>query len=263
VALAAGTRHALALKPDGTVVQWGNEDNRVLGVPEGVDRIVAIDAGSSVSACLRDDGVVIAWNTRQILAQRNNQRPAVAVTATYSYVLARHVDGSATYMGSTPTSTSSGYSPPPELTGLTQMCPAISSTFGLKTDGTVVGWGRPTQATSYNMAQNMPTGELVDGISLAALSDLGLLLKRDGTIIAWGQNVPAELASRPRFPGATRIIGAPPYTGLAIGFQPGIWKFLSLSDNRYPIDTTTAESRARGCTEIGIGQYYILGLRTL
>jgi serine/threonine protein kinase len=263
VALGVGQRHAIALKPDGTVVQWGTEDNRVLGVPEGVNRIVAVDASSFVSACLRDDGVVIAWNTRQILPQRNNPRPAVDVTATFSYALERHEDGSLTYLGSSATTNNSAYSPPPDLTGCVQVCAANSCAFALKKDGTVVGWGRSSQANAFNMTDTMPTKELVNGLSIASLSDQGFLLKRTGEIVAWGQNVPVEMSNKPRFPGATRILGGRPYTGLAIGFQPGVWKFLSFPDGRSPIDTETADRMARGCTEIGIGQYFILGLRPL
>jgi serine/threonine protein kinase/WD40 repeat protein len=266
VALAVGTRHALALKADGTVVQWGNEDPRILGVPEGVNHIVAIDAGSNCSACLRDDGVVIAWNNRQILTQ-NDHLPAVEVTATFSNVIARHEDGSLIYILSSSTSTTTNvrsiYTPPSDLTDCIQVCAATGCAFALKKDGTVVGWGRSTQPNAINLTDKMPQQDLVNGICIASLSDLGLMLKRTGEIIAWGQNVPAELTNRPRFPGATRILGGRPYTGLAIGFQPGIWKFLSLSDNRYPIDTETADRMARGCTDIGIGQYFILGLRPL
>jgi alpha-tubulin suppressor-like RCC1 family protein len=263
VAIAVGDRHALALKPDGTVVHGGDEDSRTLGVPAGVDRIVAVAAGSSVSACLRDDGAVIAWNSRQILAPHVGQQPAVAITAAYSYVLARQEDGSVSYMGTTPTTTNSAYSAPQGLSGCVQVCVAGNSAFALMKDGTVTGWGRSQQSSAFSMSENMPKSELVDGISIAAVTDLGFLLKRTGEIIAWGQNVPAELTNRPRFPGASCILGGRPFTGLAIGFQPGIWKFLSLSDNRYPIDTETAERMARGCTEIGIGQYFILGLRPL
>jgi len=245
------------------VVQWGNEDSGTLGAPAGVDRIVAVAAGSSVSACLRDDGAVIAWNARQMLVPHVGQQPAVAISPAYSYVLARHQDGSLSYMGTTATTNNSAYSPPQGLSGCVQVSAAGNSVFALMKDGTVTGWGRPQQASAFVMSENMPKADLVDGISIAAITDLGFLLKRSGEIVAWGQNVTPELSQRPRFPGATRLVGGRPFTGLAIGFQPGIWKFLSFLDGRYPIDVETAEARARGCTEIGIGLYYILGLRPL
>lgn len=263
VAIAVGDRHALALKPDGTVVQWGNEDNRILGVPSGVDRIVAIAAGPSVSACLRFDGAVIAWNSRQMLAQRTGQPPAVGVSPTSNYVIARHQDGSVSFMGPTPTSTNSSYTPPQGLTGCAQVCAVSNTTIALMKDGTVMGWGRPQNAGSYVASENMPKAELIDGVSIAANNDLAFLLKRSGEIVAWGQNVPADFNPRPRFPGATRLVPGRPTTGLAIGLEPGVWKFLSFSDNRYPIDVETAEARARGCTDIGIGTYFIVGLRPL
>lgn len=264
VALAVGDRHALALRPDGTVVQWGHEDSKTLTVPPGVDRIVAVTAGSTLSACLRDDGAVIAWNTRQLLPQPSGGKsPIVGISAAFGYVLARHQDGSVTYMGPNATTTSTAFTPPGDLTGCTQVCAAGGCAFALKNDGTVVGWGRSTQPGAYQMTDNMPQGYLVNGISIAAHVDLGFMLNRSGELIAWGRSVPEEISNRPRFPGATRLVAGRPFTGLAIGFQPGTWKFLSLSDKRFPIDIDTAERRSRGCTDIGIGLYYILGLRPM
>ena len=138
-----------------------------------------------------------------------------------------------------------------------------SCAFALMKDGTVMGWGRSTNTKAYQMTDNLPKADLTDGLSIAATVDLGFLLKKSGELVAWGAQVPSELASRPRFPGASRVVAGRPFTGVALEFQPGSWKFLSLSDNRYPIDVPTAESNARGCTDIAIAQYYILGLRPL
>lgn len=261
LALAVGDRHAIALKPDGTVVQWGNEDSRILGAPDGLDHIVAVTAGPSLSAALRDDGVAIAWNSTQILPQRQGLGPVASIHPAFGYALLRHQDGTVSYMGGTPTSTNAAYSPPPGLADCMDVCVPTSSAFALLKDGTVTGWGRSNRPGAYQMAENMPKAELTNGISIAANVDLGFMLKRTGEIVAWGAQVPAELAARPRFPGASRIVSGRPFTGLGIEFQPGVWKFLSLSDNRYPIDIPTAEQNARGCTWIGIGQYFILGLR--
>jgi len=60
---------ALALRPDGTVVRWG-QDRPGLGCtlidarmdpPEGLDEVVAISAGSNQALALRADGTVVAW----------------------------------------------------------------------------------------------------------------------------------------------------------------------------------------------------------
>jgi hypothetical protein len=263
VALAVGDRHALALRPDGTVVQWGHEDSRTLAVPAGLDHVVAVAAGSSVSAALRDDGVAIAWNSSRLLPQRPNAGPVVGLHAAFSFMLLRHQDGSITYMGSSPTSKNEAFSPPPGLSGCVDVAVPATCAFALMKDGTVTGWGSSTNPKAYKMTDNLPKADLIDGLSIAATVDLGFLLKKSGELIAWGAQVPPELASRPRFPGASRIVGGRPFTGVALQFQPGSWKFLSLSDNRYPIDVATAESNARGCTDIAIAQYFILGLRPL
>jgi len=67
VAVAAGGNHSLALRADGTVVAWG-ENNDALGnfagqsvVPAELTNAVAIAAGEYHSLALRADGTVVAW----------------------------------------------------------------------------------------------------------------------------------------------------------------------------------------------------------
>ncbi|GEM_PF-2277589 len=71
-AIAAGTTHALALKPDGTAWAWGNNRFGQLGdgstatsaLPvqvQGLASVVALAGGSSHSLALRADGTVWAW----------------------------------------------------------------------------------------------------------------------------------------------------------------------------------------------------------
>lgn len=56
VAIAAGLQQSLALKADGTVVQWGDYYG-----PVEVTRVVAISAGRYHNLALKDDGTVIGW----------------------------------------------------------------------------------------------------------------------------------------------------------------------------------------------------------
>jgi alpha-tubulin suppressor-like RCC1 family protein len=55
------TAHSLALKADGTVAAWGDDTYGQCDVPEGLDHVVAIAAGSAHSLALRNDGTVAAW----------------------------------------------------------------------------------------------------------------------------------------------------------------------------------------------------------
>jgi len=58
VAVAAGGDQSVALKTDGTVVQWGRW---YADVPAGLTNAKAIAAGYQHVLALRADGTVVAW----------------------------------------------------------------------------------------------------------------------------------------------------------------------------------------------------------
>ena len=70
VAVAAGVYHSLALKTDGTVVAWGDNDNGECTVPAGLSGVVAVAAGDAHSLALKSDGTVVAWGSNAY-GQRN------------------------------------------------------------------------------------------------------------------------------------------------------------------------------------------------
>lgn len=82
VAISAGRLHCLALRNDGTVWAWGQNDYGQVGDGTTVNRLVpvrvplprpavAISAGSDSSAVLLDDGAVATWGT-SIFGQLGN-----------------------------------------------------------------------------------------------------------------------------------------------------------------------------------------------
>ena len=54
MAISAGELHSVALKSDGTVVCWGNNDSGQIDVPEGLENVVTISAGSYHTLALVD-----------------------------------------------------------------------------------------------------------------------------------------------------------------------------------------------------------------
>jgi hypothetical protein len=54
-------QHTLGLKSDGTVVAWGFNDYGQCNAPAGLSNVVAIGIGFAHSVALRNDGTIVAW----------------------------------------------------------------------------------------------------------------------------------------------------------------------------------------------------------
>jgi hypothetical protein len=101
VAVAAGWVHSLALRADGTVAAWGNNDYGQTDVPPGLSHVVAIAAGDSHSLALKADGTVVVWGWNgegeaDVPAGLSN---VVAVAGGYEHCLALQADGTVVAWG--------------------------------------------------------------------------------------------------------------------------------------------------------------------
>jgi hypothetical protein len=72
--VAAGWRHSLGLKADGSVVAWGRNDHLQCLVPDPNSGFIAIAGGSSHSLGLKGDGSVVPWGGNDY-GQRNSPEP--------------------------------------------------------------------------------------------------------------------------------------------------------------------------------------------
>ena len=141
-AFAAGGRHTIALKNDGTVRTWGKNSNGQLGdgtiliklIPVQVNTltgVVAIAAGVSHSVALKNDGTVLAWGL--------NTSGQLGDGTTTQRITPAQVNG---------------------LTGVIAIAGGQIHTISLKSNGTVWAWGRndfgQLGATTSEMCSGIP-----------------------------------------------------------------------------------------------------------
>lgn len=189
VAVSAGRWHVLALRPDGSVIGWGDSDSGQLAIPASATNLTSVVAGGEFSLGLRRDGSVLVWGDvgSHVFGLRNfppGLSNVVQLAATYSWALALKADGTVaqwgTYIG--------GYMkpPPPGLTNVIQISVGERHALGLLRDGTVVAWG------GNDLGQlNVPSG-LSNVVAIAAGSDnFNMALREDGTVIEWGRDATA------------------------------------------------------------------------
>jgi len=230
VAVSAGYAHTVALKSDGTVKGWGNNNNGQLGTGSmGASRIpvafgslagvTSISAGYSQTFALKGDGT--AWgagiNAVGQLGDGTTTRRLSPVNLTTlegveslaggtNHAMAVKSDGSVLGWGSN-TRGQLGQGvlsepnvplPVPGLKGITSV--STGSLFGsaLKNNKTVVTWGSNDRGQLGN-GTTLPSfvPSLVPGLSnVAAIANGGsyaLALKADETVWSWGENTNGQL----------------------------------------------------------------------
>ena len=178
-AASLGQNHAIALKNDGTVWTWGNDDYGQLGdslgnrttaaAVNGVTGIVSVAAGTCHTLALRADGAVLSWgcNTNGQLGDNTNTPRATFTTVT-------------------------------GLTSVTAIAAGASSSVVLKSDGTVWAWGSNASGQLGDgtiIQKNLPTQVtgLTNVVAISAGDSHVLARKSDGTVWAWGDNTYSQL----------------------------------------------------------------------
>ena len=196
-AIAAGYDFSLALKSDGTVVAWGDNQNGESMVPGNLTGVMAIAAGDHHSLALKSDGTVVAWgdNNYGESTVPANLAGVIAISAGGCFSLALKSDGTVVAWGEYWNDQS--YVPvtvPANLSGVTAIAAGDMYSLALKSDGTVVAWGY-----DYYDVCTVPAN-LSGVIAIAAGYYPSLALKSDGTVVALGVNysgqwnVPANLS---------------------------------------------------------------------
>lgn len=171
VAVAAGSFHDLALRPDGTVVGWGQNSDGQISIPPGLTNVIRIASGGNHSLALRKNGTVVAWGSNTfgeslVPAGLSN---VVAIAAGAYNSLAITCSGEIVGWGG-------GYCSPiqPPVGVSNVLSAAAADGFGvlLHNDGTVRSWGCAGVATP------LPDGLVVADMVIAG-GYVGLALIHD------------------------------------------------------------------------------------
>ena len=183
VAIARGGSHALALKSDGTVVAWGDNSFGQRTIPAGLTNVIAIAGSDHASVALKSDGTVVAWG-RTDTGECN-------VPANLSGVIALAAGGGgAVALKSDGTVVGWGYwaSVPEGLSNVVAVAAGKNHRVALKSDGTVVAWGGETTFAYPNGAMiNLVPWNASDAVAIAAGNDRTYIIKADGSVAWWGR----------------------------------------------------------------------------
>ena len=223
VAIAAGNDYSLALKSDGTVWAWGENNDGQLGngnttnssVPVQVGSFTggtAIAAGGGQSLAVKSGGTVWAWGNNAVgqlgngtatnsntAIQTSGLTGGVSVAAGLNFSLALKNDGTVWAWGSNAFE-GSGFGiasgTPAQVTGLTGQTAIAAGSYHvltLKNDGTVWtmgynNYGQLGNGTTSATTTPAQVSGITGAMAVASGASHSLVVKNDGTVWAWGWN---------------------------------------------------------------------------
>jgi alpha-tubulin suppressor-like RCC1 family protein/chitodextrinase len=176
--IAAGYDYSLAIKQDGSIVGWGNNEFGQADPPEGNDYValaVCVDGGHHGLA-LRAGGSMAGWGDNQYgQADPPAGNNFIAIAAGRKHSLALKSDGSIIAWGDN----ANGQINLPAGNDFIAIAAGTGHSLALKSDGSILAWGRNTNGQSDALAGN-------DFVAITSGGQFSLALKTDGSIVAWG-----------------------------------------------------------------------------
>ncbi|MGJ5819551.1 InlB B-repeat-containing protein [Paludibaculum fermentans] len=269
VAVAVAESETLALRKNGTVVQWDGFGRGTPAVAQALTGVIAIATDELHSYALKSNGTVVAWGRLSAPPDTSGLTNIVSIAANGSSALAVRADG---YVSTITQGTTAFLTIPSGLTNTAQLSIGPNIVLALDTMGHVTSWGGfpavpvPTEKLTQVLAvangtgagirtdgtvlvwQTSPGGDLgtipsgVNGITALAGSSYLVALKADGTARGWGTQPFFSPAQANGLAQTTAIAGSYSYA-LAILSAPTVT--LSFQGTAQAVDLADANTVIR------------------
>ncbi len=197
VQVAAGWRHSMAVKADGTLLGWGYDGFGQTNFPAG-SNYLCVACGEYNSLALKSDSTVVVADDYDFYGEADvpaNLSNVVAVACGFYHCLALKSDGTvAAWGGQYPVDYGQG-TVPYGLSNVVAIAAGGYHNLVLKSDGTLFAWGDNESGET-----NIPAG-LSNVVAIAAGGFHNLALRTNGIVTAWGEdgsgqtNVPSGLSN--------------------------------------------------------------------
>lgn len=214
-AFGGGERHAIALKSNGTVVSWGNNQNGQRGdgttstnscqcnpnpgVVPGLNNIVQVSAGVYHSLVLRADGTVWAWGDNSVGELGNGTQTNSAI----------------------PVQVGQGVS---GFNNIIAIDAGSYHNLALKADGTVWAWGfnfhgqvranGQSGASVQLVLSPVQTAGVSNIISISAGENFSVFLKDDGRVQVAGYNIHGQVGNGTQNPDGCNCVATPTHSSI-------------------------------------------------
>lgn len=229
--ISSGANHSLALRSDGTVLAWGNNDSGQCTVPVPAQAQVSAVAAGWLSSFALLNGAVIGWGDNShgqtdIPDEAQSGVTAIAAGGTFALALKSGdvIAWGDNFFGQTSV-------PAEAQSDVIAISAGYAHALALKSDGSVVAWG-----ANFSSQADVPVAALSGVKAIAAGATHSLALKKDGSVIAWGDaslsatTVPAAaqsgisaIAAGANFSIALKGTTAIMWGDTSAGSTPGDW----------------------------------------
>jgi alpha-tubulin suppressor-like RCC1 family protein len=188
--------HSIALRSDGSLVSWGNENsapNTVLtGTPSGTGFLMA-RAGQETSTAIAADGHLVSWgeDTQGAVSETPSGTGYIDIAVGGDHSNAITAQGKLVTWGAGNDSNSLE-STTPAGSGYLDVAAGTAASVAIKADGSLVAWG---WAASPVRTQ-LPSGSNFVSVNCGT-DDACVAVRANGTLVAWGDDTWNQTTNAP------------------------------------------------------------------